>query len=127
MYAGYATWPASLNRSWMIKRLMNESTIKQCKNLLKTHEILKLAPHTEEDVIYFNEKLTENIKYYSSLDETRQMAMIMLAAIVGYKELFAMTDFHIPMEAGDYERASSLIHYQPIADYLRTGKHDHRD
>jgi hypothetical protein len=59
-----------------------------------------------EDMQYFYEKFSEDFLWFSGLNEDRKIALIALAAFIGYKNLCGLSNLIFALEAEDFEEAT---------------------
>jgi lysozyme len=60
----------------------------------------------DDDIFYFSNKLTLFLKFFQSLNEARQIALIDMCFNIGVQGLLGFTQMMLALESGDYQRAS---------------------
>lgn len=60
----------------------------------------------DDDIIYFSGKLSYSLKFFSTLDENRQIALIDMCFNLGLNGFLAFTQMMLALEAKDYGRAA---------------------
>jgi len=140
---------------------MNSDALKKLKALLLNHEGYRQFPYFDttghetvgigrnlttsgisipeayyllsEDIHYFEVKLNESLKFFSELNENRQIALIDMCFNLGIHGFLAFKGMIIALEANDFERAawemlnskwSSQVgdRAKVLADIVRTGE-----
>ena len=61
----------------------------------------------DEDIMYFTGKLNHFLKFFSKLDENRQIALIDMCFNVGVQGFLNFTQMILALEAHDYPRAAN--------------------
>lgn len=60
----------------------------------------------DDDILYFSGKLNHFLKFFASLDENRQIALIDMCFNLGVQGFLNFTQMILALEAGDYHRAA---------------------
>lgn len=63
----------------------------------------------EQDLIYFNERLTRHLFFFHELDENRKIALFFICFKIGFMGLLSCIELLLALQNFDYETASKEI------------------
>jgi len=72
----------------------------------------------DDDIVYFTGKLNHFLKFFSQLDENRQIALVDLCFNVGVQGFLNFKQMILALEAGDYHRAADEMLNSKWADQV---------
>jgi len=73
----------------------------------------------DEDIKYFSTKLSSTLKFFNSLDENRQLALIDMCFNLGVQGFLNFKQMLLALEACDYERAANEMLESKWADQVK--------